>query len=170
MGAAGCRRRPPLYVIHAHRRVKPAAGAASSTRGHARRLHQRSRRHRRHHLEAREGARARRLFVGGAVFSRVLRDLGGAGDAEMARAWRQYADVGDVTRAVLAGKDDIPAPAFTLVRLGTALCAIADASGVRSKTAALRDLLAATTSEGARYVAKLISGDMRIGLREGLVE
>jgi len=112
----------------------------------------------------------RTLNVGGAVFSRVLRDLGGAGDAEMARAWRQYADVGDVTRAVLAGKDDVPAGAVTLVRLGGLLCAIADASGVRSKTAALRDLLAATTPEGARYVAKLISGDMRIGLREGLVE
>src|SRR5205807_9375754 len=110
------------------------------------------------------------LNIGGAVLSRVLRELGGVDDAEMGRAWRRYADVGDVTRAVLTGKNDPPVEAVALPRLDAALRAIADASGVRGKTAGLRDLLAATTAGGARYVAKLISGDMRIGLREGLVE
>src|ERR1700730_6177433 len=45
-------------------------------------------------------------------------------------------------------------------------------AGCRSKAcaAALRDLLARASSDAARYVAKLISGEMRIGLREGLVE
>ncbi|MGH7687370.1 MAG: ATP-dependent DNA ligase, partial [Candidatus Dormibacteria bacterium] len=40
----------------------------------------------------------------------------------------------------------------------------------RGKAAALRGLLERVSPGGARFLAKLISGDMRIGLREGLVE
>ena len=112
----------------------------------------------------------RTLNVGGAAFGTVLRQLAGADDAQIALAWRQYADIGDVTRDVLSRQRDPSAEHVTLARLDAALSAIADAAGARGKTAGLRDLLADATPEGARYVAKLVSGDMRIGLREGLVE
>lgn len=113
---------------------------------------------------------ARTLNVGGATFSAALRDLAGVGEPEMSQAWRRFGDVGDVTREVLSHRTEPSAPVLPLARLDAALGALAAASGARARAAALRDLLASTSPEGARYVAKLISGDMRIGLREGLVE
>ncbi|HYL71885.1 MAG TPA: ATP-dependent DNA ligase, partial [Candidatus Dormibacteraeota bacterium] len=58
----------------------------------------------------------------------------------------------------------------TLLELDAAFTALAGASGTRAKTAALRDLLTRASADSGRYVAKLVSGEMRIGLREGLVE
>ncbi|MFN2582791.1 MAG: DNA ligase, partial [Candidatus Dormibacteria bacterium] len=111
----------------------------------------------------------RTLNAGGAVFGAVLRDLAGADDAAIASAWRQFADSGDVTRALLQGRTP-DGPSLMLADVDAGLSAVSAASGTRAKASALRALLTRATAGGARYVAKLISGDMRIGLREGLVE
>jgi DNA ligase-1 len=111
----------------------------------------------------------RTLNVGGAVFGAVLRELSGADDDAIALAWRRHADLGDVTGALLQHQTSEGRP-LTLEEVDAQLGAIAATSGVRAKTAALRELLARASSSGARFVAKLMSGDMRIGLREGLVE
>lgn len=111
----------------------------------------------------------RTLNVGGAVFGAVLRALSGAGDDEIGHAWRRHADLGDVTGDVLQHRE-APAAPLSLEELDTGLGAIAAASGVRAKTAALHELLGRASPSGARFIAKLVSGDMRIGLREGLVE
>ena len=112
----------------------------------------------------------RTLNVGGAVFSAVLRDLSGADETEIGRSWRRHADLGDVTADLLSNRGAPGGDPLTLEAVDAGLAAIAAASGTRAKTAALRELLERASPEAARYVAKLISGDMRIGLREGLVE
>lgn len=112
---------------------------------------------------------ARTLNIGGAVFGAVLSELSGAGDDDIARAWRRHADLGDVTGELLQHREPAGAPP-ALADVDAGLAAIAAASGVRGKTAVLRELLARASPRGARFIAKLISGDMRIGLREGLVE
>ena len=112
----------------------------------------------------------RTLNVGGAVFGAVLRDLSGADETEVGRAWRRHADLGDVTGELLRGRAEPAGETLTLPAVDSGLAAIAAASGTRAKTAALRELLDRASPEVARYIAKLISGDMRIGLREGLVE
>lgn len=111
----------------------------------------------------------RTLQVGGAAFQSALRDLGGVTDADLAGVWRRYADIGDVTAAVLASAARDAHP-MTLVELDAAFATMAAAPGARARAAALRDLLSSTSPGAGRYVAKLISGEMRIGLREGLVE
>ena len=109
----------------------------------------------------------RTLNVGGAAFSAALRELSGSDDDAIGQAWRRHADLGDVTGELLGHQ---AGGALSLRDVDTALGTIAAASGPRAKTAALRDLLARASPGGARFIAKLVSGDMRIGLREGLVE
>ena len=111
----------------------------------------------------------RTLNVGGAVIGSVLRDLSGADDAAIGAAWRRHADVGDVTAELLRDRVASGAP-LALRDVDAGLAAIALAAGVRSRTDALRGLLQRASAPGARYITKLIAGDLRIGLREGLVE
>jgi DNA ligase-1 len=112
------------------------------------------------------------LSVGGATFSAAIRELSGLDEPGIAELWRRYGDQGEVMRASLqkrvpGGGDDAP---LTLQALDAGFDVLASASGAKAKAAALRELLARAGPDGARYIAKLISGDMRIGLREGLVE
>lgn len=109
----------------------------------------------------------RTLNVGGAAFSAALRELSGSDDSAIGAAWRRHADLGDVTGDLLGHQVGV---ALSLRDVDAALGTIAAASGSRAKNAALRDLLAQASPGGARFIAKLVSGDMRIGLREGLVE
>ena len=112
----------------------------------------------------------RTLNVGGAAFSAVLREVSGAGDDAIRQAWRRHADSGDVMRDLLAGRANAGTRPIPLEELDRAFVEIADSRGSRTRTQLLGALLGRVTPDEARYVAKLISGDMRIGLREGLVE
>jgi DNA ligase-1 len=109
------------------------------------------------------------LQVGGAALNQVLRELGGIDEEGVGAAYRRHADPGDTTFDVLSGAGHEAAD-IDLLDVAAALDRIATTSGARAKTAALRDLLAACDALAAKYVIKLITGDMRIGLREGLVE
>jgi len=112
----------------------------------------------------------RTLNVGGAAFAAVLREVSGADDETIRRAWRRHSDAGDVMRDVLELRGPADTAAIPLAELDRAFGEIADSRGSRARTALLGALLGRVTAEEARYIAKLISGDMRIGLREGLVE
>jgi DNA ligase-1 len=112
----------------------------------------------------------RTLNVGGAAFSSVLRDVSGADDASITQAWRLHSDAGDVTRDLLERRPPGETVAVTLHDLDRAFVEMAEARGAKPRAAVLRDLLTQVTPNEARYVAKLITGELRIGLREGLVE
>ena len=112
----------------------------------------------------------RTLQVGGAAFSTVLRQVSGADDAAIRAAWRRHSDPGDVTGDLLSrlsGRETIPMP---IRDLDAALAEIAGARVARERTSLLGALLGRASPDEARYIAKLITGELRIGLREGLVE
>ena len=112
----------------------------------------------------------RTLSVGGAAFSSVVQELSGAADAEIRTAWRRHSDTGDVTRELFERRDvrnDVP---ISLRELDTSFAEIASARGVQSRKDLLRTLLGRANPDEARYIAKLITAELRIGLREGLVE
>ena len=112
---------------------------------------------------------ARTLNVGGSAFSAAMLDLGGIDAGQLTSIWRRHADVGDVAGEVLRRHRPAGEP-LSLQDLDAAFSSMAAASGSKARAAALRDLLARASPDAARYIAKLISGEMRIGLREGLVE
>jgi DNA ligase-1 len=112
----------------------------------------------------------RTLQVGGAAFSTVLRQVSGADDAAIRAAWRRHSDAGDVTGDLLSrleGRETVP---ISLRDLGAAFAEIASTRVARQRIALLSELLGRVTPDEARYIAKLITGELRIGLREGLVE
>ena len=112
----------------------------------------------------------RTLNVGGAAFSSVLRDVSGADDVAITQAWRRHSDAGEVTRDLLERRGTTETVPVTLHELDSAFAEMAKARGAKARAAVLRALLEKVTPNEARYVAKLITGDLRIGLREGLVE
>lgn len=112
----------------------------------------------------------RTLQVGGAAFSTVLRNVSGADDAAIRAAWRRHSDAGDVIGDLLSrleGRDTDP---ISIRDLDQAFATIAGARVARERTALLTALLDRASPDEARYIAKLITAELRIGLREGLVE
>jgi DNA ligase-1 len=110
------------------------------------------------------------LQVGGAALSSVLRELGGIDNDELSSIWRTYSDTGETTQEVFRRAGRTGSGGVDIVDALAAFDDIASISGARSRTRAVSELLARCTPLEAKYVTKLMAGDMRIGLREGLVE
>jgi len=117
----------------------------------------------------------RRLGMGWAAIVPVLRELTRAPDAEMQVTYRAHGDLGDAAAALLARYPPPPAldrHPLTIADVGREFAAIASAQGPasrRAKTAALSSLLGAASPREAAYLIKIMTSDMRIGLREGLL-
>jgi DNA ligase-1 len=109
------------------------------------------------------------LQIGGAMLWGVLQGLTGKSEAEMSAAYRRYGDAGDAAQELLAEK----APGETSLNVpdvAEVFLAAARARGQSAKTNLLRELLQRATALEAKYIVKIITGDLRIGLKESLVE
>ena len=87
----------------------------------------------------------------------------------MSESYQRHADLGDVA-AELIGDSPANGDRLTLGDVAQAFDAIAAARGVAPKRELLRGILARATGGEARYIVKIVSGETRIGLREGLLE
>jgi len=107
------------------------------------------------------------LQVGGRSLWQLVAELAGKEESELTAAYRQYGDLGAVAAAVLPNRtgDEI-----TLAAVEEAFRSIAKAKGPSAKGAIVRDLLSRSTPLEAKYIIKIITGDLRIGLKESLVE
>lgn len=76
-------------------------------------------------------------------------------------------DLGDVAAEVFPVQVQ---PSLTLEDVAIALEQLANTSGSKRKVAWVINLLEQATPLEAKYLIKLLSGDLRIGLREGMVE
>src|SRR5438445_2855880 len=109
------------------------------------------------------------LSVGWSALSDVLLERSGKNGGDMAESYQRHADLGDVAADLIAGR----APwgeRLTLADVAQTFDAIAAARGVAPKRDLLRATLARATADEARYIVKIVSGETRIGLREGLLE
>ena len=111
------------------------------------------------------------LQVGGRSLWRIVEDLSGRSDAELSAAYRKYGDLGDVAGAVLPKQEPWasgrPRP---LSEIQLAVREISAARGPAGKAALVRKLLSEVSPLEARYIIKIMTGDLRIGLKESLVE
>ena len=101
----------------------------------------------------------------------VLRVAGADGDA-LRRAYDRSSDVATAVGEVLAEVGHAPDPAHepTLAEVRAAFEAIEAASGPAAKAAPLEALLARSAPATAAAIVRVLSGELRIGLREGLLE
>ncbi len=110
----------------------------------------------------------RTLQVGGSV---IYRALGGAtkiSDAEFRRIAHSHGDAGKTAFDVLDGRT-VPEP-FDITDSYKFFEQLQKLRGPVAKKEALQNRLARLSAREGQYVVKILTGDLRIGLREGLVE
>jgi len=81
----------------------------------------------------------------------------------------RLADLGDMAGELLHRRPD-PPPTLTLADVAALFDALASARGSKARVQLLVDTLTRATAEEARYLVKIIMGELRIGLNEGQVE
>jgi DNA ligase-1 len=115
----------------------------------------------------------RKLNIGGALLSKAVAQLAAASPAALSAAYRRYGDFGSASADLLLNSKSGHAPAsatLTLADVESALAALADARGPQPKLRLLLDLLGRATPVEAKYLIKLLTGDMRTGVQQSLVE
>lgn len=110
----------------------------------------------------------RTLNVGGALLWQAIQQLTRKSDEEMASAYRKYGDLGAAAHDLWPF--DFTGSVLTLPDLAGILDEIAVARGQSAKLERVIALLKQCSALEAKYVVKIISGDLRIGMRESLVE
>jgi DNA ligase 1 len=110
----------------------------------------------------------RDLNVGGALLSRVLAALSGATQPAMHAAYLRHGDLGGAAQDLLSSRT-VP-PTLLLPEVADAFQSIAAAGKPAAKQKLTQDLLARATPLEAKYLIKIILGDMRTGIKVTLVE
>ena len=114
-------------------------------------------------------ADARKLNAGGALLTKALLTVSGATNAELTAAYRRHGDLGaagfDLMTAHGVGGDG-----SSLREVETAFAAMAVAKTTAIRAALVEALLRAASPLEAKYLLKLMLGDMRIGVKQSLVE
>lgn len=114
-------------------------------------------------------ADARTLNVGWSLLQRAVLHAANASEADFRAAYGRLRDSGDTAEALLAAKG-APTATVSLTEFANELAALAADRGPSEKLARLQSLFACLTASEVKYVVKIITGDLRIGLKEGLVE
>ncbi|MGB2607016.1 MAG: ATP-dependent DNA ligase [Candidatus Sulfotelmatobacter sp.] len=107
------------------------------------------------------------LQVGGALLWRVVAELSGKSEEELTASYRKHGDLGAVAGEVLEQR---AGQGLGVVEVSGIFREIAAARGLAAKAALVRDLLGRATPLEAKYIVKIMTGDLRIGLKESLVE
>jgi DNA ligase 1 len=107
------------------------------------------------------------MQVGGRLLWSVIADLSEKAESALSAAYRQRGDLGAVAADVLPEQ---PGQGISILVLAEQFHQVAAARGPAAKTALVRELLAQATPLEAKYIVKIVTGDLRIGLKESLVE
>jgi DNA ligase-1 len=107
------------------------------------------------------------MQVGGSLLWRAVAEISGQDEDALTAAYRKHGDLGAVAGDILAER---PAQGVGILEVAHTFRQIAAARGPAAKAALVRDLLARATPLEAKYIVKIMTGDLRIGLKESLVE
>jgi DNA ligase-1 len=110
----------------------------------------------------------RTVQAGWAVIHRALMSAARITEPEFRRIASSHGDAGKTALEALEGRT-VPEP-FTLGQSRELFESLHKARGPLAKTELLRSALAKISAREGQYVVKILTGDLRIGLREGLVE
>jgi DNA ligase-1 len=110
----------------------------------------------------------RTVQVGGSIIYRTLMSAAKLSEAEFRRIAHSYGDAGKTAFESLEGRTS-PEP-FTILQSREFFETLQKARGPIAKTELLQKRLSILSAREGQYVVKILTGDLRIGLREGLVE
>ena len=114
---------------------------------------------------------SRTTNVGGSIISNALSEATGIGFDELGPIYVRLGDAGDAAYEVAerAGRFH-EGPTITLAETESLITRLSETRGIKNKTGLLTTVLTRATPLEAKYLIKLLASDLRIGLREGLVE
>ena len=110
------------------------------------------------------------LQVGGSILWRTVAELAGRGERELTDSYREHGDLGTVAADLLANPPGRAGASQSAVEIQQIFREIATARGPAAKGALVRKLLGGASPLEAKYIVKIMTGDLRIGLKESLVE
>jgi DNA ligase-1 len=114
----------------------------------------------------------RAVGLGWATIASVVSKLAGTPAGALGAAYDHSSDLGMAVAEVLALRPDQPDPSHSpgLEEVAEAFAAMESAPGAAARAAVFASLLERCDPLTAKYVVKILTGELRIGLREGLLE
>jgi DNA ligase 1 len=113
-------------------------------------------------------ADGRTLGAGWAAIARVAEEVAGVAPGRLRELYDRSSDLGTAVGDLLAEAGHEPAgEPLRLADVARAFDDLAAAAGPEARHVVLRDLLARCDPLGARYLVRVMAGELRIGLREG---
>ncbi len=119
----------------------------------------------------------RKLNAGGALLTKAVLAVSGATDAELGVAYRRHGDLGAAAFDLLvahgrgAGPQSVSSgQGLTLGEVAEAFAGMATARTTAVRAGLVEGLLRRAAPVEAKYLLKLMLGDMRIGVKQSLVE
>jgi ATP-dependent DNA ligase len=113
---------------------------------------------------------ARTTNVGGSIIGAALSEATGFSPEDLSPRWVRLGDPGEVAAEIVREARRVFNPTITLAETESLIARLSETRGIRNKTALLSAVLHHASPREAKYLVKLLAGDLRIGLREGLVE
>ncbi len=113
---------------------------------------------------------ARTTNVGGSIISAALSEATGFGSEDLYPRYVRLGDPGELAAEIIREAKRSFQPTVTLAETESLIGRLSETRGIKNKTALLASFLHRATPLEAKYLVKLLAGDLRIGLREGLVE
>ena len=110
------------------------------------------------------------LQVGGSLLWRMVSELSGKSEHELTAAYRKHGDLGAVAEAVLPSPEQASESQVPAAEVQRIFREISAARGPAAKGHLVRQLLRRVSPSEAKYIVKIMTGDLRIGLKESLVE
>jgi len=113
---------------------------------------------------------ARTTNVGGSIISAALSEATGFSPENLYPRYVRLGDPGELAAEIVKEAKRLSQPTITLVETESLIARLSETRGIKTKTVLLTAVLHHATPLEAKYLVKLLAGDLRIGLREGLVE
>ncbi|MEP6568532.1 MAG: ATP-dependent DNA ligase [Acidobacteriota bacterium] len=113
---------------------------------------------------------ARTTNVGGSIISTALSEATGFSQQDLAPIYVRLGDAGETAYEVVKTAQRFHGPTISLAEAESIITKLSETRGIKNKTRLLVVVLSRATPFEAKYLIKLLAGDLRIGLREGLVE
>jgi len=110
----------------------------------------------------------RTVQVGGSIIYRAIMSAAKLSEAEFRRIAHSHGDAGKTAFEALDGRTQ--SESFTILQSKEFFEQLQKARGPIAKTELLQKRLSILSAREGQYVVKILTGDLRIGLREGLVE
>ncbi len=108
------------------------------------------------------------LSVGGRLLWRAVERIANPAEGQAHKTYLKHGDLGDMANELLAAHR--ATGELSLQDVAGALASLSALRGSGAKLVAIEKLLVQAAPPEAKYIIKIITGDLRIGLRESLVE